>query len=407
MFENNARAPRVLLGVTGCIAAYKACEVLRGLQCADVEVRVAMTADGARFVGPTTFEALSRHAVATDLYEYPESKIPHIDLSEWADLVLVCPCTGNVMAKAAAGIADDCLTSALLAAGPKKTMFVPAMNVHMWENPATQANVETLVSRGARVLRPAVGRLACGDVGAGKLPAVEEIVAATLAELSCAGAVRNLAGKRIVVTAGPTHEAIDPVRYIANASTGKMGYAIAQAARSHGAEVVLVTGPCSLTPPAGVDVLHTTSAAEMLEATVAAFAHADAAVCAAAVADYTPAHPANHKLKKSHEPLSAIELTETQDILATLSRGKGNRVVVGFAAETDDLIEYARHKLEHKGCDIIVANDVSRPDSAFGSDTDRVTFVTKTGAEELPTLSKTMVAEQIVSRVASMLGRDA
>ncbi len=413
--DGEAAGSRVLLCVTGCIAAYKACEVCRGLQKAGCEVRVAMTDDAERFVGPATFEALTRHPVMDDLFADAETPIPHIDLTEWADLVLVCPATGNVLAKAACGIADDAVSTAVLAADGK-LLLAPAMNVHMWWNPATQRNLEMLRGWGAGVVMPDSGRLACGDEGSGKLATPEAIVGAAVAALRSLregralapqdaphGAPQDLAGRRIVVTAGPTHEAIDPVRYIANRSSGKMGYAIARAAMAHGAQVTLVSGPSSLEAPAGCDVVRVTSAAEMHDAVLSAFASADAAVCAAAVADYTPAHPADHKLKKATEPLDTIELVQTRDILADISRSKGARVVVGFAAETSDAIAHAQDKLVRKGCDLIVANDVSRADSGFGSDTDRVALVSASGAEELPTLSKDEVAERIVGRVASLL----
>ena len=390
----------VLLAVPGGIAAYKACDVLRRLQDAGCDVRVTMTADGERMVGPTTFAALSKHPVADDLYSYPESPIPHIYLADWADLVLVCPATANVMAKMATGIADDCLTSTLLACHTT-TLVAPAMNVHMWQNPATQANLETLRARGVQFVLPVTGLLACGDVGEGKLASVEEIV---LAALDCLkGTKQDLAGLTIVVNAGPTHEAIDPVRFIANASTGKMGFALAERAARRGANVRLVAGPVSLATPAGVQRTDVTSAAQMLAATTAAFEGADAAICTAAVADYTPARAADHKLKKSVEHIEAIELVETTDILATLCAEKGSRVVVGFAAETNDLIAYAQAKLARKGADMIVANDVSRAESTFGSNTNRVSLVSAEGVEELPLMPKADVADAILDRVAALV----
>ena len=400
------RAPRVLLAVCGGIAAYKACEVLRGLQKAGCDVRVTMTADAERFVGAVTFEALSGHPVATDLYDYAESPIPHIVLAEDSDLAVVVPATANVMAKMAAGLADDCLTTTLLACACP-VLVAPGMNVHMWQNPATQANVETLRSRGVRFVGPDEGRLACGDVGQGKLASVEDIVAAALALLPGAGdaATRDLLGTRLVVTAGPTHEAVDPVRYLANRATGKMGFALAAAAAARGAEVTLVAGPVSdaLATPAGVRRVDVVSAAEMYAATCAAFEDADAAVLNAAVADYTPAHPADHKLKKSRERLDTLELVESADILADLSAAKGDRVVVGFAAETDDVVTHAQAKLERKGCDLIVAHDVSAARSTFGADTDHVLFVDADGVEESETLPLTQVADLVLDHVRDLL----
>ena len=396
------QAPRVALFVTGGIAAYKACEVLRGLQKGGCDVRVCMSANATKLVGPTTFEALSGHHVTLGIFGDGETPIPHIELSEWADLALVCPATANVIAKMAAGIADDAVSTTLVACSCP-VVVAPAMNVHMWQNPATQANVKTLVSRGVQVVGPATGRLACGDVGAGKLEDVNVIVAAALARVRAHG---SLAGKRVVITAGPTHEPIDPVRYLSNASSGKMGYALAQAAAAHGAEVTLVSGPVSQPKPTGVKLVGVTTAAEMLAATQEAFESADAAILAAAVSDYRPAKSSDHKLKKAAEPLEALELVENEDILATISATRGGRVVIGFAAETNDVIDNARKKLERKGCDLIVANDVSRADSTFGADTDLVTLVGDKYEEELPLMSKPEVAEAIIERLVTMLGTE-
>lgn len=398
----------VTLVVCGGIAAYKACEVMRGLQKAGCDVRVAMTPDATRFVGETTFRALSHHEVVTSLYGMHETAIPHVEGADFADLVLVVPATANVMAKMACGIADDAATATILAAH-SDVLVAPAMNVSMWRNPATQANVALLRERGVRFAMPASGELACGYVGEGKLAPVEDIVAAALALLGKAeGAAEKhaaLAGRDVVVTAGPTHEAIDPVRYIANASTGKMGYAIAREAARRGANVTLVSGPTALATPVGVHRVDVVSAAQMHEAALAAFGGADAAICAAAVADYTPKAPADHKLKKTAEHLDAIELVETADILRDLSARKGDRVVVGFAAETDDLLAHARQKLERKGCDLIVANDVSRADSTFGSDTDRVAFVYPDRVEQMGTLPLEQVAAELLDRLGALLGR--
>lgn len=398
----------VTLVVCGGIAAYKACEVMRGLQKAGCDVRVAMTPDATRFVGETTFRALSHHEVVTSLYGMHETAIPHVESADFADLVLVVPATANVMAKMACGIADDAATATILAAH-SDVLVAPAMNVNMWRNPATQANVALLRERGVRFVMPASGELACGYVGEGKLAPVEDIVAAALALLGKAeGAAEKhaaLACRDVVVTAGPTHEAIDPVRYIANASTGKMGYAIAREAARRGANVTLVSGPTALATPVGVHRVDVVSAAQMHEAALAAFGGADAAICAAAVADYTPKAPADHKLKKTAEHLDAIELVETADILRDLSARKGDRVVVGFAAETDDLLAHARQKLERKGCDLIVANDVSRADSTFGSDTDRVAFVYPDRVEQMGTLPLEQVAAELLDRLGALLGR--
>ena len=392
----------VLLAVCGGIAAYKSCEVLRGLQKAGHEVRVTCTADAERFVGKATFEGLTRHAVADDLYANPESSIPHIDLAEWANLVVVVPATANVMAKMATGVADDCLSTTLLAA-PCPVLVAPGMNVHMWQHPATQANVRTLEGRGVSFALPVEGRLACGDVGQGKLADVDDIVGAALSLLERQAPERDLQMTRLLVTAGPTHEAIDPVRYIANASTGKMGYAIAAAAARRGAQVTLVSGPTALDVPEGVVRIDVTSAQEMYEASMASFPGCDGAICTAAVADYTPAAPADHKLKKAHERLDSIELVETADILAELCRQKGDRVVIGFAAETDDLLANARAKLARKGADLIVANDVSRRDSTFGADTSRIALVSPQGTLQRETRPLAEVADDVVDAMRDLL----
>ena len=410
---------RVLLCVCGGIAAYKAVEVLRVLQRAGCAVRVVSTEGALRFVGRATWEGLTHAPLATDLFDCDTSSIPHVENAGWADAVLVVPATANVMAKMACGLADD-LVSATLLAVPAGTPVVvaPAMNVHMWQAPATQANVATLRSRDVRLVMPVPGRLACDDVGEGKLAAVEAIADAVLEALREAadadgpGAVKTpdaapLAGMHVLVTAGPTHEAIDPVRYIANASSGKMGYAIAEEAALRGARVTLVSGPTALAVPRGVERVDVVSAAQMHDAAVAAFVDADVAICAAAVADYTPKFVADHKLKKANERLDVIELVETVDILAELSAtkraGGRRRVVVGFAAETNDLARNAQAKLGRKGCDLIVANDVTRADSGFGRDTNHVSFVGADGVEELPTLTKHEVAERLLDRVAELL----
>jgi phosphopantothenoylcysteine decarboxylase / phosphopantothenate---cysteine ligase len=397
-----SESPKVALFVSGGIAAYKACEVLRGLQKGGCDVRVCMTQSAAELVGPKTFEALSGHHVTLSIFDDSETPIPHIELSGWADLALVCPATANVIAKMAHGIADDAVSTTLLAC-TCPVIVAPAMNTHMWLNPATQDNVELLEDRGIEFVGPASGRLACGDVGEGKLTDVAEIVSAALFKVRSRG---DLGGKKVIVTAGPTHEPIDPVRYLSNASSGKMGFALAEAAAAHGADVTLVAGPVSLADPAGVRVVRVTTAAEMFNATTKAFKDADAAILSAAVSDYRPVTVSDHKLKKATDPMGSIELVENEDILATLSATRGSRKVIGFAAETNDVIENARKKLERKGCDLIVANDVSRADSTFGADTNLVTLVGKNYEEELPLLPKDQVAEEIVSRLVTMLGTD-
>lgn len=391
--------PCVLLCVTGCIAAYKSCEILRCLQKQGVRVKVCMTEHATHFVGPTTFRALTHEKVAVGLFDDPEDPIHHISLAQEADLVLVAPATANVIAKMAHGIADDLMSTTLLATRAP-IVVAPAMNVGMWEAPITQENVQTLVRRGVHVIQPDAGYLACGDVGGGRLPEPSAIADLALAVL---GAQGSLAGRRVVITAGGTHEPIDPVRFVGNRSSGKMGVALARAAVRAGAQVTLVLGPATAKPPSCVNVVHVETAAQMLDAAVTAFEGADAAICAAAVADYTPAHPADHKLKKSRERLDAVELTETTDILATLSATKGERTVIGFAAETSDVVAYGRAKLGSKGCDAIVANDVSRADSGFGSDTDKAWWIDAAGETELPCMSKADLAREIIARLTQLL----
>lgn len=388
----------VLLCVTGCIAAYKSCEIARALQKAGVRVKVCMTEHATSFVGPTTFRALTREEVAVDLFDNPSDPIHHISLAKEPDVVLVAPATANVVAKVAHGQADDLLTTTVLATDAP-VVVAPAMNVGMWQAEATQKNIATLEQRGFDIVRPATGYLACGDTGEGKLADVDDIVARTLVALETSQA---LAGERVLITAGGTREAIDPVRYIGNRSSGKMGHALARAARAMGAEVTLVTASTQLSIPFGVEGVRVESAAQMLDAVSQRFDACTMLICAAAVADYTPAHPAPHKLSKADGELTHIDLVKTADILAEMSRVKGKRVVIGFAAETNDLVRRARAKLERKGCDAIVANDVSRAESTFGSDTNAVTWVSSQGVEELPCTGKQALAFELLRRAVAL-----
>lgn len=388
----------VLLCVTGCIAAYKSCEIARALQKAGVRVKVCMTEHATSFVGPTTFRALTREEVAVDLFDNPSDPIHHISLAKEPDVVLVAPATANVVAKVAHGQADDLLTTTVLATDAA-VVVAPAMNVGMWQAEATQKNIATLEQRGFDIVRPATGYLACGDTGEGKLADVDDIVARTLVALETSQA---LAGERVLITAGGTREAIDPVRYIGNRSSGKMGHALARAARAMGAEVTLVTASTQLSIPFGVEGVRVESAAQMLDAVSQRFDACTMLICAAAVADYAPAHPAPHKLSKADGELTHIDLVKTADILAEMSRVKGKRVVIGFAAETNDLVRRARAKLERKGCDAIVANDVSRAESTFGSDTNAVTWVSSQGVEELPCTGKQALAFELLRRAVAL-----
>ena len=389
----------ILLGITGGIAAYKSCNIVRLLQKRGAHVKVVMSEHATEFVGPLTFRALTNEPVAVGLFDDPSDPIHHISLAQEPDLVVVAPATANIIAKMATGIADDLISTTLLAT-PRPIVIAPAMNNGMWKAPTTQANMATLRDRGVHVVGPGSGYLACGDVDTGRMSEPEEIVEAVCEVLK--PVPQDLAGKRVVITAGPTHEPIDPVRFIGNRSSGKMGIALAGEAARRGAAVKLVLGPTSLDVPRGVECVRVQTAAEMLQAALSAFQTADAAICAAAVADYTPATPADHKLKKDNERLDRIELVETVDILAELSRQKGERCVIGFAAETDNVVEYAERKLARKGCDAIIANDVSRADSGFGTDTNKAWIVSTTGTQELPVLTKPQLADTILDLLQNL-----
>ena len=384
----------VLLCVTGCIAAYKSCEILRLLQKAGCRVKVLMTEHATQFIGPTTFRALTHEKVAIGLFDDPEDPIHHISLAQEADAVLVAPATANIIAKMTHGIADDLMSTTLLAT-KAPVLIAPAMNSGMWSAAATQDNIQVLKGRGAHFIQPDSGYLACGDVGSGRLASPEIIVDATLSLLQ---STSDLVGEHVLITAGPTHEPIDPVRYIANRSSGKMGLELAKAARDRGANVTLVAGPIDLPIPAGIESIHVQTASQMRDAALKAFEHSTIAILAAAVADYTPAAAADHKLKKAVDPIDSIPLVQTQDILADLSSNKRDRIVVGFAAETNNVLEYAEAKLKRKGCDAIVANDVSLTDAGFGSSNNRAWWVTSCKTDDLGLLEKNALADEILSR---------
>ena len=385
----------VLIGVTACVAIYKTCEIIRGLQKAGVRAKVVMTKHSTEFINPMLFRSLTREPVAVGLFDdRPGDPIHHISLSKEADLFLIAPCTANVIAKIANGIADDLLTTTALAT-KAPIVIAPAMNVNMYENAATQQNMQTLRDRGIAFIDSESGYLACGDVGKGRLADPEVIVSAVLDMLQVK---RDLAGKRVLVTAGPTVEPIDAVRFISNPSSGKTGFAIAQAAVDRGASVVLVTGPVALADVEGAEVVRVKTACEMLDAVDARFADADIAVFTAAVSDYRPAQVAGRKLKKGEddEELASIQLVENPDILATMGARKAQgQVVVGFAAETDDIEDNARQKLSRKNADLIVGNDVSGG-RAFGADDNKVLFVSADGCRELPLMSKADLADAVL-----------
>jgi len=395
----------IALGVTGGIGAYKAVEVCRGLQKRGHDVVAVMTRSAARFVGPITFEAITRRPVATSQWRPGmNADIEHIALADGIGLLLVVPCTANVIGKFAAGIADDFLTSLYLATRAP-VLLAPAMNTNMLAHEAVRRNLETLASRGVRFVEPGEGYLACGWVGKGRLAEPDDIVEAACRVLAPPDSA--LRGRHVLVTAGPTYEDIDPVRYVGNRSSGHMGFALAAEARRRGSRVTLVAGPTRLDPPPVDEFVRVRRAAEMHEAVMRAAPGADVVIMAAAVADYTPAVTAPDKLAKSDAPL-ALALTRTRDILADLGSmrqglGAVGPVLVGFAAETDDLVRKARDKRVRKRADLIVANDVSRSDRGFDSLTNAVTIVSEEGEDSVPLQSKERIAEVILDRVERLL----
>jgi phosphopantothenoylcysteine decarboxylase/phosphopantothenate--cysteine ligase len=393
---------KVALGVTGGIAAYKAAELVRLLQDRGVRVQVVMTRAAQEFVRPLTFAALSGEKVITDLFgagaEEPniDSAVEHIAVAQAIDALVVAPATADVIAKFAHGEANDFLTTLFLAT-TAPVVIAPAMNVNMWENAATQANIQTLKARGVNVVEPDSGYLACGMVGAGRLAANETIVLAVLKALK---AEQDLTGETVLITAGPTREPIDPVRYIGNRSSGKMGYAIAEAALRRGAKVILVSGPTALKPPSSAEVIQVQTAQQMRDAVMAHLDRATIVIKAAAVADFTVRTAADEKIKRKG-PMT-LELEPTTDILAEVGARKGSRIVIGFAAETNDALANARKKLERKSLDAIVLNDVSQPGIGFDSERNAVTILTHAGAETVPETSKWEVAHRVLDAVVRL-----
>jgi phosphopantothenoylcysteine decarboxylase / phosphopantothenate---cysteine ligase len=398
---------RITLGVTGGIAAYKSAELVRRLQDQGHSIQVVMTRAAREFITPLTFAALSGQRVITDLFSNPpggegslDSAIDHIAVAQRTDLLLVAPATADVLAKFARGIADDFLTTMYLAS-TAPVVVAPAMNVNMWQHTATQENVIALRARGVRIVEPSEGYLACGMTGSGRLAEQEEILKAVREVLS---GKQDLLGQTVLVTAGPTCEDIDPVRFLTNRSSGKMGYAVAAAAARRGAKVVLVSGPTALETPRGVEQIDVRSAEEMQRAVRARFADSTIAIFAAAVADYRPAVKSGQKIKRSDEGLT-LRLEPNPDILATAAREKLGRLIVGFAAETEHVAENARKKLAEKNADMIVANDVSREGAGFDGDTNIVTLLSRDGRDlPLPRLSKPEVAERILDEALRLRG---
>ena len=388
----------VVLGVTGGIAAYKACEIVSRLKKLHANVRVVLTEHACRFVQPLTFETLSGNQVAVSAFEH-SFEIEHISLAKAADLLLIAPATANIIGKMAHGIADDLLsTTAMAVVCP--ILIAPAMNCAMYRSAALQENLETLKGRGVLTVGPESGHLACGDEDIGRMSEPETIVARVCELLR---GQDDLAGKHVLVTAGPTREMVDPVRFLSNRSSGKMGYAIAEAAARRGARVTLVSGPVALERPRGVETVPVTSTLDLYREVTERAKSADLVIQAAAPADFRPLEAARHKIKKTGEGMT-LQLTPNPDVAAQLGRDKHEgQVLVAFAAETDDLIANARKKLDKKNADMVVANDVTQPGAGFAGDTNRVTLVTRSDARELPLMSKRDVADAILSRALELM----
>ena len=401
----------IVLGVTGSIAAYKSVELARRLVQTGATVQVVMSRSATEFVRPLTFQALTYRPVEVEMFQIQDERAAgHVAMGRQADVVVIAPATAHVLARLAAGFADDLIATTVLATAAP-IVVAPAMETHMWQNAATQDNVATLRARGMRIVEPESGPLASGDVGPGRLATLERIEAAiteALAGTGGSGTERGpLTDRKIVVTAGPTVEAIDPVRFVSNRSSGKMGYAIAKAARDAGADVTLVSGPTALAVPAGVRMIAVESAQDMKESVLALLPGTDAVVMAAAIADYRPTETSTRKIKKRDAGSElTIRLTENPDVLkAVIAARKRGTIVIGFKAETGDATKEAERMLREKKVDLVVANDISEPGSVFGSDTDKVTFVSADGVEALPLLTKTEVAQRLVAKLVARLAR--
>ncbi|BCB03302.1 putative coenzyme A biosynthesis bifunctional protein CoaBC [Bacillus sp. KH172YL63] len=409
MGENEMmQGKKILLCVSGGIAVYKAAALTSKLVQNGAEVKVIMTESAKKFVAPLTFQALSRQDVYWDTFDEKDSeKIAHIDLADWADLVLVAPATANIIGKLANGIADDMISTTILAT-TADVWIAPAMNVHMYDHPAVKRNLDTLYEYGYRFVEPSEGYLACGYVGKGRLEEPEKIVDLIDRHFSEDDQYKHLLkGKKVVITAGPTREMVDPVRYFSNRSTGKMGYALAEAAASSGADVVLISGPSGLQVPKGVEFVSVTSAEDMYQAVLEAFPTADIVVKSAAVADYRPKETLGEKLKKKEGNL-VIEFERTKDILMSLGERKKHQFLIGFAAETQDVEKYAKAKLEKKRADMIVANNVKETGSGFGTDTNKVSIVTGDGnVRNLPLMTKGEVAREIFKEAMNQMKKGA
>ena len=388
----------VVIGVTGGIAVYKALDVISALRKKDIEVHVIMTESATKFVNPLTFQSISQNMVVTDMFAEPKAwEIQHISLAQKADLMLIAPATANIIGKVANGISDDMLSTTIMAASKAKVIFAPAMNTNMYQNKIVQNNIEKLKSFGYDFIEPASGRLACGDVGIGKLADVNTIVERVLAELE--DKEQDLKGKKVLISAGPTIAPIDPVRYITNRSTGKMGYAIAEEARDRGAEVILVSGPTNLNPPRNVKIINIKTNEEMKNEIFNNFEWADIVIKSAAVADYKPKEYSKEKIKKGEGDLNLC-LIRDNDILKSLGEMKTHQVLVGFAAESNDVLKNADRKLRNKNLDFIVANDITASDTGFGSEDNKVVILSKNNEKlELEKMSKKEVASNIFDMI--------
>ncbi|MBP3915395.1 MULTISPECIES: bifunctional phosphopantothenoylcysteine decarboxylase/phosphopantothenate--cysteine ligase CoaBC [unclassified Clostridium] len=388
----------VVIGVTGGIAVYKALDVISALRKKDIEVHVIMTESASKFVNPLTFQSISQNMVVTDMFAEPKAwEIQHISLAQKADLMLIAPATANIIGKVANGISDDMLSTTIMAASKAKVIFAPAMNTNMYQNKIVQNNIKKLKDFGYEFIEPASGRLACGDVGVGKLADVNTIVERVLAELN--DKEQDLKGKKVLISAGPTIAPIDPVRYITNRSTGKMGYAIAEEARDRGAEVVLVSGPTNLNPPKDVKIINIKTNEEMKNEILEYFEWADIVIKSAAVADYKPKEYSKEKIKKGEGDLNLC-LTRDNDILKSLGDMKTHQVLVGFAAESNDVLKNAEKKLKNKNLDFIVANDITASDTGFGSEDNKVVILSKNDEKlELEKMSKKEVASNIFDMI--------
>lgn len=388
----------VVIGITGGIAVYKALDVISTLRKKDIEVHVIMTESATKFVNPLTFQSISQNMVVTDMFAEPKAwEIQHISLAQKADLMLIAPATANIIGKVANGIADDMLSTTIMAASKAKVIFAPAMNTNMYQNKIVQNNIEKLKNFGYDFIEPASGRLACGDVGIGKLADVNTIVEKVLSELN--DKKKDLEGKKVLISAGPTIAPIDPVRYITNRSTGKMGYSIAKEAKDRGAEVVLVSGPTNLNPPKDVKIINIKTNEEMKNEIFKYFDWADIVIKSAAVADYKPKEYSTEKIKKGEGDLN-LSLTRDNDILKSLGEIKTHQVLVGFAAESNDVLKNADKKLKNKNLDFIVANDITASDTGFGSDDNKVVILSKDNEKlELEKMSKIEVASNIFDMI--------